>query len=377
MDDIVIVAGKRTPICKAVRGSFSEVSLDKILYVSVKGTLDSINMSGNLIDECFFGNVLADLGGTIEARAAMLAAGIPCSTPVMTVNRQCASGLEAVSLIASKIKEGKIQIGLAGGFESMSKKSLNTEIKLDDELLLNDEVKKCLYKMGETSEFLAEKFSITRRDADFFASESQIKANIAKQANFFADEIIAFKKNEKLIFEDEGIREADLDKLAKLKPAFKSDGVSTAGNSSQLSDASACVILTTRKKAIELGLEVMAVFIDYVSTGCDPQLMGIGPSVAIPKLLKENNLKVEDIDVFEINEAFATQALYCIEKLKIKEDKVNLFGGAIALGHPLGCTGTRLLVTLINIMKKKDFKKGIISLCVGTGMGVAALIKRD
>ncbi|KAJ8911252.1 hypothetical protein NQ315_003471 [Exocentrus adspersus] len=377
MEDIVIVAGKRTPICKAVKGSLSDVTLDKILYLSIKGTLESVKMDSNLIEECVFGNVLADLGGTIEARAAMLAAGISHTVPVMTINRQCASGLEAVSLIASKIRQKKIQIGLAGGFESMSTKSLNTNVKLDEEILLNEEARKCLLRMGDTSEILSEKYNIKRKDADYFASESQIKANHAVKMNLFADEIVSFQKNGRMVMEDEGVRETTLEKLATLKPVFKPNGISTAGNSSQLSDASACVILTTRKKALKLGLEIQAVFVDYSVVGCDPQVMGIGPSLAIPKLLHSNNLKISDVDVFEINEAFASQALYCVEKLGIKESKVNLFGGAIALGHPLGCTGTRLLITLINVMKKNDFKNGVISLCVGTGMGVAALIKRD
>lgn len=377
MDDIVIISAKRTAICKAGKGSFRDVSLDKILYTSIKGCLESVNLEAKYIEECVFGNVLADLGGTIEARAASLAAGIPESTPVMTINRQCASGLEAINTIASRIREGKIQMGLAGGFESMSLKSLNTEIKLDEELIKNDEVKKCQIKMGETSEILAEKFDIKRIDADFFASESQIKAFEANESGVFEEEIVPLINNGISINTDEGIRSTSLEGLSKLKPVFKKDGVSTAGNSSQVSDASACVILTTRRKAIEMKLKIMAVFVDYAVIGCDPAIMGIGPSLAIPNLLKSNNLTINDIEVFEINEAFATQAIYCIDKLNIHESKVNKYGGAIALGHPLGCTGTRLIVTLINIMKQNDYKNGVVSLCVGTGMGVAALIKRD
>lgn len=375
--DAVIVSYARSPIGKAHKGSFKDGTIDMLLSSVVMQAIKKAHVGPEVVEECIFGNVLSPNNGTTEVRATMIECGIPLETPVMVVNRQCSSGLDALDIIASKIRNGRISVGLAGGFEIMSQNMIPKSFCISTQSLASEKARSCFMSMGDTSEELARRFGIKRKDADLYACRSQEKAAYARDSGFFDSEIAPIHAKDRMISVDEGVRETEIEKVSILKPVFVPSGISTAGNSSQLSDGTAAVLLMSRKKAQELGISILGVFVDFVSVGCDPAVMGIGPSVAIPKLLKRNNLSIEDIDAFEINEAFAVQVLYCIRKLKIPEKKVNLFGGAIALGHPLGCTGSRITCTLLNIMERNNYKLGVVSLCVGTGMGVAALIRRE
>jgi acetyl-CoA acyltransferase 1 len=373
--DVVIVSYVRTPIGKAQRGSFKDAKIDTLLAPVVNAVIKRARIRPCQIEECVFGNVLAPSNGFTEARMVVLDCGVPVESPLMVVNRQCASGLDAINCVASKIRSGHITMGLAGGFELMSQHAMLKSFCVNN--VHSEDARKCYMAMGMTSEELAKREGIQRKDADYYACESQLKACGAAEKNSFAEEIVPIVIDGKEISADDGIRKTDLQGLAGLKPAFKENGVSTAGNSSQMSDAAAAIVLMERQRAYELEIPVLGTFVDFVCVGCDPAVMGVGPCVAIPKLLERNNLRIEDVDVFEINEAFSVQALYCAQRLEIPEMKVNLLGGAVALGHPLGCTGTRLVGTLLNVMHKKNFKIGVVALCVGTGMGAAALIRRD
>lgn len=373
--DVVIVSYARTPIGKANRGSFKDAKIDTLLAPVVGAAIARAGVRPGQIEECVFGNVHAPSNGFTEARMVTLDCGIPAESPLMVVNRQCGSGLDAINNVASRIRTGQISIGLAGGFELMSQHAIPKSFCIGS--VHSEDAKKCYMAMGMTSEELASREGIRRGDADYYACESQFKACGAVERNSFADEIVPVVIDGKEISVDDGIRKTDQQGLARLSPAFKADGVSTAGNSSQMSDAAAALVLMDRQKAHDLEIPALGTFVDFVCVGCDPAVMGVGPCVAIPKLLARNGLRIEDVDVFEINEAFSVQALYCVQKLGIPEMKVNVLGGAVALGHPLGCTGARLVGTILNAMHKKNFKIGVVSLCVGTGMGVAALIRRD
>lgn len=375
--DAVIVAYARTPIGKASRGSFANLTSDALLSPVIDSVLQRAQVAPELVEECVFGNALSPSGGFMEARMVALNCGIPVETPLMVVNRWCGSGLDALDNVASKIRCGRISVGLAGGFELMSRNMMPPEFCIRTELLYSEHARACLMKMGETSEELAMRFGISREDSDRYACRSQERALHALTHGLWNGEIVPVRAGDGVVGADDGVRKSDVSALSRLRPVFREDGVSTAGNSSQLSDAAAAVLLMSRERAAALGLPVLGVFVDFVCVGCDPSVMGIGPSVAIPKLLKRNNLTIDDVDVFEINEAFASQVLYCIRALGIPESKVNMFGGAIALGHPIGCTGTRVVGTMLNIMERKGLRTGVVSLCVGSGMGVAALVCRE
>jgi len=320
----------------------------------------------------------------------MFLAGFPDTTSIMTVNRLCSSGLESCATIASKIKAGVIDVGIGAGVESMSCYDMNSSVevdKLSDAIFDHPQARNCLMGMGETSENVAEKFGISKEKQDQMAVESHKKAWEARDKGLFKSEIIPVKTkivdkegNEKevTISEDDGIRkETTLQTLAKLKPAFRKNGTTTAGNSSQVTDGAAAVVLVRRSVAEKLGLPILARFVDYAVEGVPPEIMGIGPAVAIPAVLKKVNKSVSDVDIWEVNEAFASQATYSIEKLGISKDKLNPKGGAIALGHPLGCTGSRQIATLIPEMQRTGAKSAVVSMCIGTGMGAAAYIERE
>eukprot|EP00866_Antonospora_locustae_P001466 jgi/Antlo1/1466/2561 len=375
--DAVIVAYARTPIGKAYRGSFVNLTSDALLSPVIDSVLQRAQVTPEVIDECVFGNALSPSGGFMEARMVTLNCGIPVEAPLMVINRWCGSGLDALDNVASKIRRGHISVGLAGGFEMMSRNTMPPEFCINAESLHSEHARACLMKMGETSEELAMRFGISREDSDHYACRSQEKALYAMASGFWNGEVVPVGVGSGVVCADDGVRKSDVSTLSRLRPVFREDGVSTAGNSSQLSDAAAAVLLMSRERAAALGSPVLGVFVDFVCVGCDPSVMGIGPSVAIPKLLKRNNLTIDEVDVFEINEAFAPQVLYCIRALGIPESKVNVFGGAIALGHPIGCTGTRIVGTMLNIMERNGLRRGVVSLCVGSGMGVAALICRE
>jgi len=386
-DDIVIVSACRTAIGKARRGKFKDTHWTDLLSAVMKACAERINLPKNLVEDIQVGTVLAQGGGATQARMAQYLAGYPDTTTIATTNRQCSSGLQAFANIASAIQNGTIEIGMACGVESMSTGDMVSALgPLNEKIYKNDRAKDCLVSMGQTSENVAEKYGITREEQDEFALKSQQKAYKAQKEGLYKEEIIPITttiikedgtKEEVTVTEDEGIRQTTIENLKKLRPAFKKDGSTTAGNSSQVSDGAAAVILMTRRKAKELGLKPLGKFICYSVQGVPPDVMGIGPAFAIPVALKKANLSIDDIDIFEINEAFASQAKYCVKKLGIPEDKVNPLGGAIALGHPLGCTGARQISTLLYNLRRTKGKYGVISMCIGTGMGAAAVFEAE
>ncbi|CAI5678877.1 unnamed protein product [Oreochromis niloticus] len=320
------------------------------------------------------------------ARVAHFLSGFPESVPVYTVNRQCSSGLQALFNVAGAIRSRAIDLGLACGVESMSLRGIGNPGDLSSRLTDNNKARDCIIPMGITSENVAERFGVSREKQDAFALRSQQNAARAQRAGLFNREIVPVttkfvddegKERQVTVSRDEGVRPGTtLEGLAKLRPAFKPDGSTTAGNSSQVSDGAAAVLIGRRSAVEALGLPVLGVLRASAVVGVSPDVMGIGPAYAIPAALQQAGLSVADIDVFEINEAFASQAVYCVEKLGIPPEKVNPNGGAIALGHPLGCTGARQVVTLLNELKRRGRRAyGVVSMCIGTGMGAAAVFE--
>jgi len=321
--------------------------------------------------------------------------GIPTTTSFSTVNRACASGLSAITSIANSIAVGQIDIGIAGGMESMTRnygsRAIPTELWPEMKDSPVKEARDCIMNMGITSENVAERYGVSRADQDAFAVESQKRAFKAQQSGFFDKEIVLVTTRwidpecpenvkEITVTKDDGIRgNTTLEKLASMKPAFKADGTSTAGNSSQVSDGASAALMMRRSTAAELGLtsHIIGKWAGTQVVGCSPDEMGIGPALAIPKLLDYAGVSKEDVGVWEINEAFASQALHCVRKLGLENAIVNPNGGAIALGHPLGATSGRMLATLLHEMERETQQLGVISKCIGTGMGMASLIVRE
>ncbi|CAG8507450.1 24444_t:CDS:2 [Cetraspora pellucida] len=389
-EDVVIVVAVRTPMTKSKKGGFKDALPEELLAAVFKAVLDKSKIDPRLIQDIAVGNVLPPGGGATVARAASLYAGIPDTCALNTVNRQCSSGLQAVTQIAHEIALDQIEVGIGAGVESMTYGFGAGAMPSDtsEKVFSNQQSADCLLPMGITSENVAKDFGITRVQQDSFAAESHKKAAAAQEAGFFKDEIIPVEtkwidpktEEEKTIIvsADDGIRKGTtLEGLAKLKPAFAKDGVTTAGTSSQVSDGAAAVLLMKRKTAEKLGLPILGKFIRSSVVGVPPRVMGIGPAYAIPEVLKRTGLGINDIDIYEINEAFASQAVYCIEKLGIDKKKVNPKGGAIAIGHPLGCTGARQVSTLLYELRRTKKKLGVISMCVGSGMGMAAVFEAE
>jgi acetyl-CoA acyltransferase 1 len=387
-DDVVIVAYARTAMTKAKKGLFKDTQPETLAMNVIKGVLEKTNLKPEDIEEVVFGNVLGLGCHNFKLRMACFNAGLNEKTSFLTINRLCSSGLQSVMSLAYSITNGQVDVGIAGGVESMS---LNEFILIDDktipeESLKNENSKNCLLPMGITSENVSEKFGITRNDQDLFAAESYKKALNAIKNGKFNSEIIPVttKIKEKdgsfktvTVIQDEGPKDTTFESLQKLKPVFKKDGSSTAGNSSQVTDGAAAVILMRRSVAEQKGVKILGRILGYAVEGVPPEIMGIGPAVAIPSVLKKTGLEIKDIDIFEINEAFASQALYSIKKVGIPIEKVNPNGGAIALGHPLGCTGSRMISTLFSELERTNKKRGIVSMCIGTGMGAAAVFERE
>lgn len=329
----------------------------------------------SLVEDIVVGNVLQPGAGATTARMAAFHAGLPQSTSVCAINRQCSSGLQAVASVAASIKAGYIDIGIGAGVESMTHYYGPGAIpsNLSQIVLENQDASACLIPMGLTSENVSKIFNISRKDQDIFALKSHEKAAKAQADGAFKDEIVPVRN----VSEDDGIRkDATIDSLSRLNPSFQKDGMTTPGNASQVSDGAAGVLLMRRSKAVELGLKPVGVFRGFVVKGCDPRIMGIGPVFAIPELLKQTRIDLSQIDLIELNEAFASQSIYCIRKLGLDPARVNPLGGAIALGHPLGATGSRQIATILGEMKRRNLRFGIVSMCIGTGMGAAALIER-
>lgn len=384
-DDVVIVAAHRTAQTKAKKGGFRGVSSGEILSGLLKAQIDKVGIDPKIIGGLVVGNVCNPGAGVNEHRAAQFVAGIPYTTPFMAINRQCSSGLMAVNEIANEIKTGQIDIGIGAGVESMTTQyGPNMLSAFPERFADNDEAVKCLIPMGNTSDNVASEFHITRADQDAFAASSYNKAERAQKEGLFTEEILPLKvpvedkegnESEIVVSEDDGIRKGVTpESLSKLRPAFDEDGTTTAGTSSQVSDGAGSVILARRSVAQKLGLPIIGKFVHCRTVGVPPEVMGIGPAAAIPAVLGDLGITVNDVDIFEINEAFASQALYSVLKTGIDVNKVNPKGGAIAIGHPLGATGARQVSTLITELRRTGKKIGVTSMCIGTGMGAASVI---
>lgn len=382
-DDVVIVLAYRTPIARGKRGSFKDLKAEDVLYGLLSEYKKKNEVDFSRLEDVACGNVLNPGAGANEFRAAALAAGVPYHVPFVLINRQCLSGLMSVNYIANQIRTGQISVGLAAGVESMSTYfGPQAAPQISDRLLdANSEAEKCLIPMGITNENIAKKFDIGRPTQDEFAAKLYAKAEAAIEAGLFDPEIIPIpvetEEGVKLVARDEGVRKGtSYETLSKLKPSFiPKVGTTHAGNSSQVSDGAALVVLARRSVAEELGLPIVGKYIMTQVVGVPPEIMGVGPAYAIPKLLNITGLTNDDITVFEINEAFAAQCLYSVQSCGIPEEKVNPRGGAIALGHPLGCTGARLVATVLNELKPGEI--GVTSMCIGSGMGAAAAFVKE
>ena len=391
MNRVAIVSAKRTAI-GSFGGSLKDISAAKIGGELVKQALESINLNPNLVDEIIFGNVLQTGLGQNVARQIAVNAGIPKEKSAFVVNKVCGSGLKSVVLGVQSILLGDNDVVVCGGVENMSAAPHYTKnarfgqklgsFELED-TIINDGLTDAFenYHMGITAENIAEQYNITREEQDKFALSSQKKAATAIKNNQFAKEIapIVIKtRREEIIFDtDEYVRSnATLESLAKLRPAFKKDGTVTAGNASGINDGAACVILMSEARAKELELEVLAYIDGYASAGLDNKVMGLGPVPATQKVLEKLSLNIEDIDLFEMNEAFAAQSIAVTRLLSLDLNKVNTRGGAISLGHPIGASGCRVLVTLVHALINDNKGKGVCSLCIGGGQGIAMVISR-
>ncbi|WP_124057742.1 acetyl-CoA C-acetyltransferase [Vaginisenegalia massiliensis] len=392
MKEVVIVAAGRSPIGN-FGGCFKNVSAVDLGRQVLTQLLAELNLEPNQIDEVIIGNVLSSGLGQNVARQVAIQAGLPHEVSAYAVNKVCGSGLKAITLAAQAIMTGEHDIVVAGGIENMSQApylSSNARWgqRLGHQSLIDSILSEGLtdafegIHMGLTAENIAEKYGYTRQQQDEFACQSQARAAVAIQAQRFKEEIVPIrvpqrKQEDLLVTQDEFPRfDTSMDSLAKLRPAFKSDGTVTAGNASGINDGAAMLILMSAEKAQSLGLQPLATIRSYASAGVDPQLMGLGPVPAVKKALAKANLKIEDVDLIEANEAFAAQALAVIDQLELDPNRVNVNGGAIALGHPIGASGARILVTLIYEMIKRQDHYGLASLCIGGGQGIALVIER-
>ncbi|MBE3588677.1 MAG: acetyl-CoA C-acyltransferase [Thermoanaerobacteraceae bacterium] len=380
----------RTAVGKAPRGRLKNTRPEDMAVAVLQEALARVpGLDPAEIDDVIFGCAFPEAEqGMNVARNIVLKAGLPDSVPGVTVNRFCASGLEAVAMAATRIMAGFADVYLAGGVESMSLVPMGgNKIMPDPELM--EKLPEAYMGMGFTAENVARRYNVSREDQDAFALASHRKAAAAIAAGKFKEEIVPLTVTERtrqngrlvensFIFDtDEGVRpDTSLEALARLKPAFRLGGTVTAGNSSQTSDGAACLVLMSGRKAAALGLKPLAVFRAYAVGGCPPEIMGMGPTVAIPKALKLAGLTKDQIDLFELNEAFASQALACIRVLELNPDRINVNGGAIALGHPLGCTGAKLTTTLVHEMQRRGARYGVVSMCIGGGMGAAGVFER-
>ncbi|WP_224243800.1 thiolase family protein [Hyalangium gracile] len=383
---VVIASAVRTPFTRAHKGEFKDTRPDTLAAHVIKEAVARVpGLKPEEVEDVILGCAMPEAEqGMNVARQASLLAGLPDTVPAMTINRFCSSGTQSIAQAAQAIQAGMLQVAVAGGTESMTmvpmggnKVSANPEI-----MAKHPEV---YTSMGATAENIATRYSVTRADADKFAYESQRRAATAREQGKFKEEILPVTTT---VYDDDGkpkqvtvtfdtiLRpDTTLEGLAKLKPAFNAKGVVTAGNASPLTDGAAAAVVMSEEKAKSLGVKPLGYFLDYQVAGVPPEIMGIGPIPAVKKLLAKNKLKVEDIDVFELNEAFAAQVLHCIRELGIPLDKVNPNGGAIALGHPLGVSGARMVATILYELKRRNGRYGVVSMCIGGGMGAAALIE--
>ncbi len=385
--DVVVVAAVRTPVTKAKRGPLKDTRPDDLLITAMKGALARVPA----LDPAEIGDVVVGTAmpegeqGMNVARVAALAAGVPNNVPAMTINRFCSSGLQSLAQAAAGIQAGWMDVALTGGVESMSQIPMGGDRPSPNPSLM-ESAPEIYTPMGITSENVAKRFNVSRQDQDAFAASSHHKAAAAQAAGRFDEEIVPVstrvfgdgKWKDVVVKADDGVRaDTTAQGLGALKPAFAQDGASTAGNSSQVSDGAAATVIMSREKAESLGLTALGVLRAYAVVGVDPEIMGIGPAKAIPAAVAKAGIALSDVDLFEINEAFASQAVYCVRELGIDAEKVNVNGGAIALGHPLGCTGAKLTATLLHEMKRRGSRYGVVSMCIGGGMGAAAVFERE
>ena len=391
LEDVVITSALRTPI-GTYKGSLKDLSADKLGSLAIKEVIYKSNLKPEQIDEVIMGHVLTSGLGQNPARQASIHAGIPVSKPAYIINQVCGSGLRSIVSGFQSIKLEENKIIVSGGQENMSRAPhslfYRENKKLDESKLVDTMIKDGLtdsfndYHMGVTAENIAEKFEISRDEQDDFALNSQKKTQDAVNKKKFKEEIIKLqidKDKENLIFDkDEHPRnDLEIDDLKKLKTVFKESGTVTPGNSSGINDGAAATVLMTRKQAENNSIEPLVKIVSWASCGVEPSLMGLGPIPAVKEAVNKANWRLDEVDLFEINEAFAAQSIAVIKELKIPEEIVNVNGGAIALGHPIGASGTRILVTLIHEMIKQDKSKGCATLCIGGGMGIAMCIERN
>jgi acetyl-CoA C-acetyltransferase len=392
MREVVIVSAARTPI-GSFGGSLKNVPTRTLGAIAIKGAIERAGINPELIDEVIMGAVLQGGLGQNVARQMTIDAGLPIEVPAMTINKVCGSGLRAVELAAQIIKAGDADVIVAGGAENMSATAyampaarwgarMNNTQMID--MLVHDGLWDAFngYHMGITAENVSEQWGITREELDEFSVISQNRAEEAIKAGKFNDEIVPVeipqKKGDPIIFDtDEYVKAGTtMEKVAKLRPAFKKDGIVTAANASGINDAGAAVVVMSKEKADELGITPLCKIKSYASAGVDPTIMGIGPVPASMKALAKAGLTIEDIDLVEANEAFAAQSLAVRKDLNLDPEKTNVNGGAIAIGHPIGASGCRILITLIHEMIKRDSKYGLATLCIGGGMGTSIIVER-
>ena len=387
----VIVSAVRTAVGRAIKGTLRETRPDDLAAACLTGALERAGgFDPAALDDVILGCAMPEgPQGLNVARIAQFRAGIPYSVPAMTLNRFCSSGLQSIAVAADRVATGQASAILAGGTESMSMVPMTGE-RFSPNPVIVREMPDAYISMGLTAEEVASRFNVSREDQDAFALESQRRAVAALDSGAFRDEIIPVEVVTKTpgprgrsvvtttVFEiDEGPRrDTTPEALAKLRPAFKTGGTVTAGNSSQISDGAAVALVMSRGRAEALGLEILGVMRGYQVAGVPPDIMGIGPVEAIPKLLKHCGMAQDDVDLFELNEAFASQAVHCVRTLGLDPAKVNVHGGAIALGHPLGATGAKLTTTLLHEMRRCGARHGVVAMCIGGGMGAAALFER-
>ncbi len=390
MREAVIVSIARTAVGKAKKGSLAQTRAEDLARTALQAAVDRApGLQKEDVEDIILGCAMPEgEQGLNIARIASLYAGFPSSVPALTINRFCSSGLQAIAFAAERVMLGHADIVIGGGVESMSHVPM-TGFRPSPHPRIVEEMPQAYIGMGHTAELVADRFDVSRKDQDAFAYESHRKAHEAQAAGRFREEIVpletilsgmddagrVFRKS--ITFDsDEGIRsDTSPEALAQLRPAFKLGGTVTAGNSSQMSDGAAAAVVMSREKAEELGLTPLATFRSFALAGVPPEIMGVGPVEAVPKALRMAGLDMDDISLFEINEAFAAQCLHIVRTLGIDESKVNVNGGAIALGHPLGCTGAKLSATLIHELRRRGGGYGVVTMCIGGGMGAAGVFE--
>ena len=384
---VVIASAVRTPFTRALRGEFKDTRPDTLAADAIRAAVSAVpGLKADAVEDVVLGCAMPEAEqGMNVARQAALLAGLPDSVPAMTINRFCSSGVQSIAQVAQSIVAGMYDVAVAGGTESMSMVPMGgNKVSANPDLM--DKHPEIYTSMGATAENVAKRFEVSRADQDAFAAESQRRAAEARTKGIFKEEIIPVRTevfdedgtpHEVTVTEDTILRpDTTLEGLTKLKPAFNPKGTVTAGNASPLTDGAAAAVVMSEEKAKALGVKPLGYFVDFQVAGVPPEIMGIGPVPAVRKLLAKNKLEVKDIDLFELNEAFAAQSLAVLRELALDAEKVNVLGGAIALGHPIGASGARILVTLIHALRARQRRYGVAALCIGGGQGVAMVVER-